>query len=97
MQFITASLGVECNFCHVQGASEKDIKKPKVIARKMMAMMFTINKESFEGHREVTCNTCHRGSPHPITTPPIDPEAELAAMNGDQAKASSGPNTRAVD
>ena len=24
MQFITASLGVECDFCHVQGAFEKD-------------------------------------------------------------------------
>lgn len=24
MQFITASLGVECEFCHVQGAFEKD-------------------------------------------------------------------------
>jgi outer membrane lipoprotein-sorting protein len=91
MQFITASLGVECDFCHVQGASEKDDKQPKVIARKMMTMMFTINKENFEGHREVTCNTCHRGSPRPMATPPIDPKAEMAAMNGDQAKASSGP------
>src|SRR3954453_13745738 len=40
MQFITASLGVECDFCHVQGAFEKDDKKPKQIARKMMEMMF---------------------------------------------------------
>ena len=29
MQFITASLGVECEFCHVEGAFEKDDKKPK--------------------------------------------------------------------
>ena len=29
MQFITASLGVECEFCHVQGAFEKDDKKTK--------------------------------------------------------------------
>ena len=40
MQFITASLGVECEFCHVQGAFEKDDKKPKQTARKMMEMMF---------------------------------------------------------
>jgi photosynthetic reaction center cytochrome c subunit len=33
MQFITASLGVECDFCHVQGAFEKDDKKPKQAAR----------------------------------------------------------------
>ena len=29
MQFITASLGVECDFCHVRDAFEKDDKKPK--------------------------------------------------------------------
>ena len=36
MQFMTASLGVECEFCHVQGAFDKDDKKPKQTARKMM-------------------------------------------------------------
>ena len=47
MQFITASLGVECEFCHVQDAFEKDDKKTKVTARKMMEMMFTINQGKF--------------------------------------------------
>src|SRR5256884_5801186 len=36
MQFIAASLGVECEFCHVAHANEKDDKKPKVTARKMI-------------------------------------------------------------
>src|SRR5947208_14642462 len=54
MQFISASLGVECEYCHVARAFEKDDKKPKVTARKMIGMMMTINKENFEGHREVT-------------------------------------------
>ena len=40
MQFISASLGVECEFCHVQNAFEKDDKKPKQTARKMIDMMF---------------------------------------------------------
>jgi photosynthetic reaction center cytochrome c subunit len=71
MQFITYSLGVECSFCHVEGAFEKDDKKPKQIARKMMQMMFTINHENFEGKREVTCYSCHRGSAHPMATPII--------------------------
>jgi photosynthetic reaction center cytochrome c subunit len=71
MQFITASLGVECEFCHVQGASEKDDKKPKQTARKMMEMMFAINKDNFDGHREVTCYSCHRGSPDPVGTPTV--------------------------
>jgi len=44
MQFIAASLSVGCHFCHVEGAFEKDNKKPKQIARKMMQMMFAINK-----------------------------------------------------
>ncbi|MGC2815948.1 MAG: c-type cytochrome, partial [Candidatus Acidiferrum sp.] len=61
MEFITSSLGVECSFCHVEGHFEKDDKKPKKTAREMMQMMFALNKNSFEGHREVTCYSCHRG------------------------------------
>ena len=71
MQFITASLGVECEFCHVQNAFDKDDKKPKQTARKMMEMMFAINKENFDGHREVTCYSCHRGSSHPAAIPAV--------------------------
>ena len=74
MQFISASLGVECEYCHVARAFEKDDKKPKVTARKMIGMMMTINKENFEGHREVTCYSCHRGSPDPVATPIISAE-----------------------
>lgn len=74
MQFISASLGVECEFCHVHGAFEKDDKKPKVTARKMIGMMMTINKENFEAHREVTCYSCHRGSTEPVGTPILTDE-----------------------
>jgi len=82
MQFITASLGVECDFCHVPGAFEKDDKKPKQTARKMMRMMFTINKENFDGNREVTCYSCHRGSAKPLTIPVIaaEPGAETGPV-----------------
>jgi photosynthetic reaction center cytochrome c subunit len=71
MQFIAASLGVECEFCHVHNAFDKDDKKPKKTARKMMEMMFAINKDNFDGHREVTCYSCHRGSPHPLAIPVV--------------------------
>ena len=71
MQFITYSLGVECSFCHVEGAPEKDDKKPKQTARKMMQMMFAINQQNFERKREVTCYSCHHGSSHPVATPMI--------------------------
>ncbi len=86
MQFITASLGVECQFCHVEGAFEKDDKKPKQTARKMMEMMFAINKDNFEGHREVTCYSCHRGSTDPVGTPLVMTEEPKPAMGAGEAK-----------
>src|SRR5271167_693202 len=43
MQFIATSVGVGCEFCHVEGAFEKDDKEQKKTARKMMTMMFAIN------------------------------------------------------
>ena len=54
---------------------DKDDKKEKKTAREMMQMMFAINKNNFDGEREVTCNTCHRGSPHPQAIPAIMAEA----------------------
>ena len=74
MGFISASLGVGCDHCHVAGAFEKDDKKPKVVARQMMQMMFAINKDNFEGKREVTCYSCHRGSHEPVAVPVITAE-----------------------
>jgi hypothetical protein len=71
MEFMRASLGVECDYCHMQGAFEQDGKKPKQTARKMMQMMFTINKDNFNGQRQVTCYSCHQGAPKPVSTPVI--------------------------
>ncbi len=71
MQFITYSLGVECSYCHVEGALEKDDKKPKQTARKMMQMMAAINRDNFDSKQAVTCNSCHRGSPRPAAIPSI--------------------------
>lgn len=79
MQFIAASLGVECEYCHVAHANEKDDKKSKVTARKMINMMMAINKDNFEGHREVTCYSCHRGSADPVGTPIITDEGPRPA------------------
>jgi photosynthetic reaction center cytochrome c subunit len=71
MEFISASLGVHCDFCHVEHHFDEDTKKPKLRAREMMRMMFAINKENFHGRQEVTCNSCHNGSPHPPGIPEI--------------------------
>lgn len=81
MQFVASSLGVECEFCHVESAFDKDEKKPKQTARKMMRMMFAINKDNFDGHREVTCYSCHRGARKPVGIPIIgdeEPQIEVA-------------------
>ena len=91
MQFITAALGVQCQFCHVDGHFDQDDKPPKEAARHMMTMMFAINKDNFRGHREVTCNTCHRGSVHPMAVPEIS-EASLTMPRSEAPQAAKGPS-----
>jgi outer membrane lipoprotein-sorting protein len=90
MQFISNALGVECEFCHVQNAFDKDDKKTKQTARQMIEMQMAINKANFKGHPEVTCFTCHHGSHDPVSIPVIAEEepkrpetqpAEAAAQN----------------
>ncbi|HKA02537.1 MAG TPA: c-type cytochrome [Candidatus Solibacter sp.] len=71
MQFISASLGVTCEFCHVQGKFEADDKNAKKTAREMIAMQNMINKEAFRGRLQVTCNTCHRGAARPVAVPNV--------------------------
>ncbi len=90
MQFITASLGVQCDFCHQENAFEKDDKEAKQTARKMMRMMFTINKDNFDGHREVTCYACHRGEHKPVITPIISAEDGKFAAEEKMHRAESG-------
>ncbi len=71
MQFIAASLGVDCTFCHVQGKMEADDKQAKKTAREMMAMTAAINANNFRGQRQVTCYSCHRGNARPVNMPPV--------------------------
>jgi hypothetical protein len=66
MHVIESSLGVDCEYCHDAKDRSKDDLEPKRTARKMMAMVFDINKNTFNGEQVVTCYTCHRGSPKPI-------------------------------
>jgi hypothetical protein len=78
---------VECSFCHVEGHFEKDDKKPKQTARDMMRMMFALNEHNFEGQREVTCYSCHRGARSPVATPIVGDEPLLrAGVNNPQTK-----------
>jgi hypothetical protein len=70
MHSFSKALAVNCSFCHVEGAFEKDDNHHKVIARKMILMATQINTDNFHGEQRVTCWTCHRGAEHPEAKPP---------------------------
>jgi photosynthetic reaction center cytochrome c subunit len=95
MQFMAASLGVECEFCHVHEgrgmAFDKDDKKQKVTARKMIEMMYAINKDNFDGKREVTCYSCHRGAANPVATPLITADMPPPEGPGEKAQPTFPP------
>lgn len=98
MQFMTASLGVQCDFCHLENAFDKDDKETKQTARKMMRMVFAINKENFEGHKKVTCYACHRGAHTPVVTPVIgeEPVQIVTAERSDHGEGNA-PNLPIAD
>jgi len=81
MQFFADSLGVQCTFCHAF-PFDADVKPQKAMARRMVKMVFAINKDTFNGRPQVNCYTCHRGSSRPdsalsvaavLTAPPPPP------------------------
>jgi tetratricopeptide (TPR) repeat protein len=72
MKFITSSLGVDCAYCHVEDEFDKDEKKKKETARAMLQMVHELNANHFDGQREITCFSCHRGQPKPESTPILD-------------------------
>src|SRR5262250_1798296 len=89
MQFMTASLGVDCEYCHVEKAFDKDDKKTKGYARHMMEMMFNINKENFDNQRWVTCYSCHQGSPHPPSIPAVTAKARAPMTRAEEEETAS--------
>ena len=71
MQYIAASLGVQCNYCHVQGQNDLDDKDTKKRAREMMQMVQDINGKFFDGTPRLSCASCHNGRAKPLRTPPL--------------------------
>jgi soluble cytochrome b562 len=80
MRRFRAALGVRCNFCHAQSATDpkqmdfaSDAKKEKTTARGMIKMVMAINKKYFHekgdlkniGASRVSCKTCHNGKEEP--------------------------------
>jgi hypothetical protein len=98
MNFISASLGVQCGFCHVsqgkdaQGRTnwvwESDEKQEKKTARDMMRMVLAVNSGNYGVSRgQVTCYTCHRGQEHPQGLPTLP----LAASGHEPPPAGARP------
>jgi len=91
MRYITSALGVECNFCHDTKDFSSDDKPEKTTARNMMKMMFAINKDNFNGRREVTCYTCHHGISHAANIPVSIAVATPNEPGGAMPPANRGP------
>jgi len=84
MNFVSVSLGVQCDYCHIfQGKDpktgyrnwlyERDDKPEKEAARRMMKMVLSINTSNPTDFRQnsVTCFTCHRGQTTTVGLPPM--------------------------
>jgi hypothetical protein len=96
MNFIGASLGVKCAYCHViagkdaEGRNnwvwESDDKETKRTARRMMQMVLSVNNSNRADFRDnpVTCYTCHRGQREPVGLPAL-PLASSAHEDGGAA------------
>jgi len=87
INLVAGSLGVRCDYCHVQATPDltktpsnvggwvwdRDDKPQKQTAREMMRMVVDLNGSRFKGESRITCHTCHRGSTRPERTPPLPP------------------------
>jgi hypothetical protein len=87
MNLVADSLGVRCDYCHVQDkpdftktpsnvggwAWSSDAKPPKAKAREMMRMVIELNRSQFGGAARITCYTCHRGTTAPARLPTLPP------------------------
>lgn len=75
MNYFAASLGVQCEHCHVIDSTgwymEKDDKPAKQTARRMIQMVKDLNATQFGGKNDVTCYTCHHGSLKPADMIPL--------------------------
>jgi hypothetical protein len=90
MEYMSASLGVECAYCHVN-PFDSDQKATKKAARKMLEMTAAINRDNFGGDMEVSCYTCHRGAVHPGSSVSLDAPHPEAHGGPDAAPADGLP------
>lgn len=76
MGFFSASLGLNCVYCHVPESLEgwqkfADDVPRKRVARTMIRMVDAINKANFGGRPVITCYSCHHGNERPKDIPSL--------------------------
>jgi hypothetical protein len=103
MNYVAASLGVRCNYCHVNKEGKWDFasdeKPEKKTAREMITMVGGINKNNFRGNPEVSCYTCHRGRTsvvHTLSVPLPTPEAKPSPAASPTASQSPNPTAEQI-
>jgi outer membrane lipoprotein-sorting protein len=76
MGFFSASLGLNCVYCHVAESLQdwqkfaEDVPR-KRMARTMIQMVNEINQSKFGGRRALTCYSCHHGNERPKEIPSL--------------------------
>ena len=103
MNFMASSLGVRCNYCHVNKDGNwdyaSDEKGEKKQAREMITMVTGINKNNFHGNPEVSCYTCHRGRTsvaHTLALPLPTPEPRPAAAPSPSGSPAPAPTVEQI-
>jgi hypothetical protein len=75
MNYMAASLGARCDYCHADKDGRldpvSDAKPEKATAREMIKMVQGLNKTNFKGNPAVGCFTCHRGLNEPVRAPAL--------------------------
>jgi photosynthetic reaction center cytochrome c subunit len=76
MGIMAAALQFDCSDCHTNAGTQNvdwaaDTPR-KRMARRMVTMVTTINKDNFGGRQMVTCWSCHRNRDRPLTTPTME-------------------------
>lgn len=94
MEYFTAALGVQCNFCHVPNQFDSDEKRTKGTAREMIQMVqrFSADKSNTI---TLTCATCHHAHQQPERLPlatemTADEAAAFAARQQQQQQQRGG-------
>lgn len=71
MEGFAAQLGVKCAFCHVGEEYEKDDRKQKTDARRMIRLVMDMKAKKADYFKAtvkltaIQCAMCHRGKPQP--------------------------------